>query len=199
VVEVVLTHPRLVDDLCRKMDVPSNICERAKQILRMADDMGITRYRSGSESAAAALLAAMRELCYPVSGFMVASRAMITSKTLFKMLRLFIAALDIKTTIDPACYAKRIAEMLRLPNDVVEESVKLCRIGVRGKDYIGIAAACVYIASSRIGIGGVTQELLSKITGVSHVTLRKRIKELVKALKYSEIHNIHNQRKQADG
>jgi len=189
VVGVVLTQPRLVDNLCRKMDVPSEICERAKQILRMADDAGITRFRSGSEASAAALLAAMREFCYPVSGYMVAWRAMITSGSLFKMLRLLLSTLGVKIVVDPACYAKRLAEMLNLPSSVAEESVKICRAGLEGRDFIGVAAACIYLACDRMGVGGVTQELLSKVTGVSQVTIRKRVKELRKALKTGERHD----------
>jgi transcription initiation factor TFIIIB Brf1 subunit/transcription initiation factor TFIIB len=186
VVGVVLTQPRLVDDLCRKMDVPSEVCERAKQILRMADGAGITRFRSGSESAAAALLAAMREFCYPVSGYMVAWRAMVRSSSLFKVLRLLISTLGIKVVVDPACYAKRLAEMLRLPSSAAEESVKMCRAGLEGRDFIGVAAACIYLACDRVGVGGVTQELLSRATGVSQVTIRKRVKELRRALKMGE-------------
>jgi transcription initiation factor TFIIIB Brf1 subunit/transcription initiation factor TFIIB len=189
VVGVVLTQPRLVDDLCRKIGVPSEICERAKQLLRMADDAGITRFRSGSESAAAALLAAMRELCYPVSGYMVAWHAMVRSKTLFKMLRLLLSTLGVKIVADPACYAKRLAEVLKLPSSVAEEAVKICRAGLEGRDFVGVAAACIYLACDRVGVGGVTQELLSKATGVSQVTIRKRVKELRNALKTGERHD----------
>ena len=87
----------------------------------------------------------------------------------------------------PENYVPRFVSDLKLPSEVqritmeILAKAKQVRNLVTGRDPRGLAAAAIYIASIMTD-NRVTQRDISRVSGVTEVTIRNRYKELVSRL-----------------
>jgi transcription initiation factor TFIIB len=185
---VVVTRAEVVDELCSDLELPDDVCSRAKEVLVAADIAGATKRFPARVIAAGVVIAACRELCHPVSAYVVMAFAGATTRSVFRFLRQ-LAPVGLKAVTDPRCYARRLAGLLGLSEEEARVAEELCERASKanissGRDYIALAAACVYVANRLVKGWNteVTQRRLCHLTGISEVTLRKRIRELVEVL-----------------
>ena len=87
----------------------------------------------------------------------------------------------------PENYVPRFISDLGLPSEVQKTTMEILKAArkvrglVTGRDPRGLAAAAIYIASI-ISDCRVTQRDISRVSGVTEVTIRNRYKELVSKL-----------------
>ena len=87
---------------------------------------------------------------------------------------------------DPIGYVSRIAEKVRISGKAQGVAVKILRQAKRkriimGKDPAGVAAAALYIAC-QLESENVTQKEVAEAAGTTEVTVRNRMKGIVKKL-----------------
>jgi transcription initiation factor TFIIB len=186
---VVVTRPEVVEELCSDLELPSDVCDRAKELLTAADIVGATKRLPARVVAAGVVAAACRELCHPLPAHIVAAFAGATARSVFRFLRQLASSVSLRIITDARCYARRLAGLLGLSEEEARAAEELCERASKanissGRDYVALAAACVYIANRLVKGWNteVTQRRLCHITGVSEVTLRKRIREIAERL-----------------
>jgi len=189
---VVVTKTEVVEDLCHVLELPSDMCEKAKQLLSVADMSGVTKSFSSKVIAAGVVIATCKDVCYPLAAHVVLKVADADGYRTFMFLRRLADAARLKLYTPPQCYARKIAELLKLGEKETKTAEEICgkaqMLGIAdGRDPIALAAACIYIAYRLINGWDtkLTQPLLSKLTGCSEVTIRKRIREIATALSIS--------------
>ncbi|MHA2022982.1 MAG: transcription initiation factor IIB, partial [Candidatus Thorarchaeota archaeon] len=139
-------------------------------------------------TAAAAVYAACRHRGSPRSIEEIADHSREGKKKISAHYRMLVTKLKIRMPISsPQMYVPRFISELGLPRDVQRTTIdiltraKQVRGLVTGRDPRGLAAAAIYVAAI-MNDCRVTQRQISKISGVTEVTIRNRYKEIVAKL-----------------
>jgi len=173
--------------LCQVLGISENIKQRGAEIFRECEQYKMMRGRTTTVFSAACLYAASREegTSKTLTDFTNACYARRSDISAYY--RLIIKTLDIKPNImSPVSYISRIGS-----NTVPPISVKTQQQAVRllqelsnkeGKDPVGLAAASLYFCCSLKG-WDYTQRTIAMAAGITEVTIRNRMKDMLKQLK----------------
>ncbi|MFX0097342.1 MAG: transcription initiation factor IIB family protein [Candidatus Hodarchaeota archaeon] len=183
-----ISATREVQRITSQLDVPELVRKTAISIGKKAVNRGLARGRSAVDIAAGSVLIAARLHKMPVSHKEITKVSKIpTEEKLGKVYRSITRALKIKIPVPKSShFVSQLASKLGLSMKVQTEAYKtLKRLEgtniSHGRDPRGIAGAAIYIASIVKGERR-TQSEVSRATGITEVTLRKRYKELVQRL-----------------
>jgi len=173
--------------LSDKVSTSDSVKEEASVIYRKALDEGIIRGRSIAAIAAASLYAACRITGTPRSLKEIADKSLVKKKDVARCYRLLLRELDMQMP-NPSYlkYLTKISEMVGISGRVQADADKILKGAkenriLSGKDYRGLPAAALYIASV-INNEKVTQKDLADAAGVTEVTVRNRKNDLFKNL-----------------
>ena len=173
--------------LCQVLGISENIKQRGAEIFRECETYKMMRGRTTTVFSAACLYAASREegTSKTLTDFTNACYARRSDISAYY--RLIIKTLDIKPNImSPVSYISRIGSNTIPPINVQtqQRAVKLLNElnGKEGKDPVGLAAAALYYCCCLKG-WDYTQRTIALAAGITEVTIRNRIKDMLKQLK----------------
>jgi transcription initiation factor TFIIB len=173
--------------LSEKLHIPSAIKELAAVIYRKALEEDLTRGRSIAAIVAAATYAACRFTKTPKTLNDIVKVSSRSRGEVSRAYRLIVSTLKIEMpSHDPIGYVSRIAEKVKISGKAQGVAVKILRQAKRkriimGKDPAGVAAAALYIAC-QLESENVTQKEVAEAAGTTEVTVRNRMKGIVKKL-----------------
>ncbi len=177
-----------IDRLSSQLGLSHGMREHAARLYRKLIAGRLWRSRSIDATAAAAVYAACRRRGSPRSIEEIAEHSRESKKKIAAHYRMLVTKLKLRMPISsPENYVSRFISDLNLPPEVqritvnIIERAKQVRNLVSGRDPRGIAAAAIYIASIMTD-HRVTQRDISRVSGVTEVTIRNRYKELVSRL-----------------
>ena len=176
--------------LCQVLGINENIKQRGAEIFRECEQYKMMRGRTTTVFSAACLYAASREsgTSKTLTDFTNACYARRSDISAYY--RLIIKTLDIKPNImSPISYISRIGSNTMPPINVQtqQKAVKLLNEldNKEGKDPVGLAAAALYYCCCLKG-WDYTQRTIAIAAGITEVTIRNRIKDMLKQLKDSD-------------
>lgn len=179
-----LNHMRVISSFLR---IPDSVEKEAARIYREAAVYGLTRCRSNETLVAASLYISCRLNGIPktIDEFEAATK--INKKSLTKFYKLLIRNLNIKlTAYSPFDYVGRFASALNLSPrtqtaavELIEEANK--KEALSGLNPISVAATTLYISCLQ-NKERRTQKQMAEATGITEVTLRKRVKDFLKKM-----------------
>jgi transcription initiation factor TFIIB len=116
--------------------------------------------------------------------------ASISDNIVKKCFKILVRELNLKSpNLDPISLIPRYCAELGLPISVERESIKVLQNFVNsqsicGKDPKGLCAGAIYLVA-KLKNKKVSQKEISRMVGVTEVTLRSRYKELMKQISFS--------------
>jgi transcription initiation factor TFIIB len=174
-----------IDRLSSQLGLSQGLREHAARMYRKLIAGRLWRSRSIDATAAAAVYAACRHRGSPRSIEEIAEHSRESKKKISAHYRMLVTKLKIRMPISsPENYVPRFISDLGLPSEVQKITMDILKAArkvrglVTGRDPRGLAAAAIYIASI-ISDCRVTQRDISRVSGVTEVTIRNRYKELV--------------------
>jgi transcription initiation factor TFIIB len=174
-----------IDRLSSQLGLSQGLREHAARMYRKLIAGRLWRSRSIDATAAAAVYAACRHRGSPRSIEEIAEHSREPKKKISAHYRMLVTKLKIRMPISsPENYVPRFISDLGLPSEVQKTTMEILKAArkvrglVTGRDPRGLAAAAIYIASI-ISDCRVTQRDISRVSGVTEVTIRNRYKELV--------------------
>ncbi len=173
--------------LSSQLRIPKIIREMAAMLYRQALKKDIIRGHSIDSIAAASVYAACRAWKIPRKLSEIAQYSRINCKEIGRSYRLMRRRLKITIpVVSPADFIPRFSTALILPEKVQQNAIKIIKLAHKkgltaGRNPAGLAAAAIYIASLLEGDHR-TQHQITKVAGVTEVTLRNRYKEFIKKL-----------------
>ena len=177
-----------IDRLSSQLSLSPSLKEHAARRYRKLSAGRLGRSRSIDATAAAAVYAACRHRGSPRSLEEIAEHSREDKKKIAAHYRMLVTKLKIRMPISsPGMYVPRFISELNLPRGVQRTTMdiltraKEVRGLVTGRDPRGLAAAAIYVAAI-MNDCRVTQRKISKVSGVTEVTIRNRYKELVAKL-----------------
>ena len=173
--------------LCQVLGINENIKQRGAEIFRECEKYKMMRGRTTTVFSAACLYAASREegTSKTLTDFTNACYARRSDISAYY--RLIIKTLDIKPNImSPVSYISRIGTNCIPPINVKtqQQAVRLLNEldSKEGKDPVGLAAAALYYCCCLKG-WDYTQRTVALAAGITEVTIRNRIKDMMKQIK----------------
>ncbi|MGY5873381.1 MAG: transcription initiation factor IIB [Candidatus Thorarchaeota archaeon] len=177
-----------IDRLSSQLGLSPSLKEHAARLYRKLIAGRLWRSRSIDATAAAAVYAACRHRGNPRSVEEIAEHSREGKKKISAHYRMLVTKLKIRMPISsPEMYVPRFVSELGLPREVQRTTMEILarakevRGLVTGRDPRGLAAAAIYV-SSIMNDCRVTQRDISRVSGVTEVTIRNRYKELVSKL-----------------
>lgn len=182
--------------ICQVLGISENIKQRGAEIFRECENYKMMRGRTTTVFSAACLYAASREegTSKTLTDFTNACYARRSDISAYY--RLIIKTLDIKPNImSPINYISRIGTNCIPPINVKtqQQAIRLLNEldNKEGKDPVGLAAASLYYCCCLKG-WDYTQRTIALAAGITEVTIRNRMKDMLrqlKKLKDSEFNN----------
>ena len=179
-------------NICNKIKIPEAVKERAAEIYREALERKLIRGRTINTLIAASLYLAIRETSTPRSLTDVAREAGVNKKDISANYRMLVTEFEIVLPImNPRDYTSKIGTLCEPPlqskvmimaNKIIQECEN--NMIVHGKDPVGFAASCLYIASKVASVlehsdkYDSTQRRISLAANVTEVTVRNRCKDI---------------------
>lgn len=163
--------------------IREDVISRARDIYRLSIEKSLVRGRSIAALAASSLYAAARETGTNVTLKDIQQACNTTRKDISRCYRLMLRELDMRMpVVDAAVCISRIADNAGLSGDVRREARALLKSAsaggiAAGKDPMGLAAAALYLACTRLGEHE-TQKNIAHAAHVTEVTIRNRYKGL---------------------
>ncbi|RLI58641.1 MAG: hypothetical protein DRO87_05140, partial [Candidatus Thorarchaeota archaeon] len=177
-----------IERLSSQLGLSQSLKEHAARLYRKLIAGRLWKSRSIDATAAAAVYAACRHRRSPRSVEEIAEHSRESKKKISAHYRMLVTKLKLRMPISsPRNYVPRFVSELGLPPEVQQmtmsilEQAREVRGLVTGRDPRGLAAAAIYIASIMTD-NRVTQRDISRVSGVTEVTIRNRYKELVTRL-----------------
>jgi transcription initiation factor TFIIB len=179
---------RNITKVSYELGLPRNVLETASYIYRRAISEDLIKGRSVQTIAAASIYLACRQ-CGVIRKIDEVSRAAnLSRKEGARAIRFLLRRLDLDAPLYPfEGYISKYVSHLSLPGETEKIALTLADTAFRlrltsGRGASSIAASCVYIACQVSGESR-TQGDISKIAGVTEVTIRNRYKELLENMK----------------
>ena len=173
----------LLDSLKTKLSLPESVVQKSALMYRKSVAKKILVGRSTAEILCSLVYLACRLSNTPRSIQDISDAANIKKKSLQRIYRMLLRELDIKPeTFSPTDFVNKISysvnaseQSRRLAIEILTESIKTgyCE----GKNPVGLASASVYLAAAKHG-ESVSQVDISRVSGISAVTIRERAKIL---------------------
>jgi len=187
---------RILSRRISKLNLPNHIVQDAIHIYRRAVSLKMTSGRNIRVMLASSVYAACRRAGHPISVEDIAEAFEVSPKRLGKTFRLIASKLQIRTLppkIESIVY--NVSSRLIIDYRVVSEAVKIARKAEKvlppGRNPYGVAAAALYIAAQAHG-ERLRQKDVASAAGVTEVTLRARIKELMSIIQSNSVSNINS-------
>ena len=177
----------LLDAMSSKLGLPESVVEETAYLFRKIAARKILAGRSTSAMLCATIYITCRITDTPRTLQDVVEAGNIKKKTLQRTYRFLAKELDISPeAYSPSEFVTRISKGLTLSQKTQRLAFKILDLCAKkqvstSKNPMAMAAAAIHLAST-INIERVTQSKISKISGISAVTIRERKKEIVKKI-----------------
>ena len=174
----------LLDAISSKLALPESVVEETAYLFRKIAARKILAGRSTSAMLCATIYITCRITDTPRTLQDVVEAGNIKKKVLQRTYRFLAKELDLSPeAYSPSEFVTRIAKGLTLSEKTQRLAFKILDLCAKkqvsaSKNPMAMAAAAVYLAST-ITVEGVSQLKISKISGISAVTIRERRKEIV--------------------
>jgi transcription initiation factor TFIIB len=176
-----------------KLGLSDSLVEETAYLYRKVEDKGLVRGRTIPGMLVACIYLACRRGGHPRTLKDVSAKSNIKRKNIAMNCRIIMEELEITTPVfDPMKCVVRVANAAQLSERTTRHSFKMMSELLRkktltaGKDPMGLAASILYIACRETGETK-TQLYMARASGVTKVTIRNRIRALVKDLNLSMI------------
>jgi transcription initiation factor TFIIB len=176
-----------------KLGLSDSLLEEIAYMYRKIEDNGLVRGRTIRGMLVACVYVACRKSGHPRTLKDISAKSNIKRKDIAKNCRLVMEELDISSSVvDPMKCIVRVANAAQLGEKTTRHAFKMMSELLRkktltaGKDPMGLAASILYIATKETGETK-TQLDMAKASGVTEVTIRNRIRALVKDLNLSTV------------
>jgi transcription initiation factor TFIIB len=176
-----------------KLGLSDSLVEEIAYMYRKVEDRGIVRGRTIRGMLVACVYVACRRSGHPRTLKDISAKSNISRKDIAKNCRLVMEELGITSSlVDPMKCIIRVANAAQLGERTTRHAFKMMSELLRkktltaGKDPMGLAASILYIATKETGETK-TQLDMAKASGVTEVTIRNRIRALVKDLNLSKV------------
>jgi transcription initiation factor TFIIB len=176
-----------------KLGLSDSLIEEIAYMYRKIENKGLTRGRTIRGILVACIYIACRKSGHPRTLKDVAAKSNTKRKVIAKNCKLVMEELGITSSVvDPMNCIVRVANAAQLNERTTRHAFKMMSELLRkktltaGKDPMGLAASILYIATKETGETK-TQLDMAKASGVTEVTIRNRIRALVKDLNLSKV------------
>jgi transcription initiation factor TFIIB len=176
-----------------KLGLSDSLVEEIAYMYRKVEDRGIVRGRTIRGMLIACVYIACRKSGHPRTLKDISAKSNISRKDIAKNCRLVMRELGISSSVvDPMKCIIRVANAAQMNERTTRHAFKMMSELLRkktltaGKDPMGLAASILYIASKETGETK-TQMDMARASGVTEVTIRNRIRALVKDLNLSTV------------
>jgi transcription initiation factor TFIIB len=182
-----LNHANLeIDRLGSVMQAPKSVREATAKLYRTVSKKGLVRGRSIEGVVASCLYIIFKKFNIPKTISEIAEKTDIDKKKIGRYYRTLCneLGLNLKAT-DPMSHLPKYSSELGLSSDCnacakkIIQATKDYNIAM-GKDSRGMCAASIYIAGKLTHSEGITQAMLSDMSGITETTIRNRQKEICK-------------------
>ena len=177
----------LLDAMSSKLGLPESVVEETAYLFRKIAARKILAGRSTSAMLCATIYITCRITDTPRTLQDIVEAGNIKKKVLQRTYRFLAKELDISPeAYSPSEFVTRISKGLTLSEKTQRLAFKILDLCAKkqvstSKNPMAMAAAAIHLAST-INIERVTQSKISKISGISAVTIRERKKEIVKKI-----------------
>lgn len=174
--------------LKEKMGLSDSIIERASFLYRKSSDANLIRGRSVKSVVGACIYAACRDMDTHRTIIDISRHLQERRKVVAKTYRTLFRELGLSTPMaDPIKSIIKFANNLKIPESAKRDAVLIFDIlsenkVVAGKKPDAVSAASVYMACIRTNVN-MSQQTISRVSGVSTVTIRNRVNEFSKYVK----------------
>jgi transcription initiation factor TFIIB len=174
-----------LDMIRDRLGLPDSVVEKTAYIYRKIQEKGLVRGRTIKGALAVAAYIACRDMEIPRTLREMAEIANVKEKETSKLYRKVVVELDLKVPmIDPKRNMVRIANKCGISEKTKRYAIKimdtiLTKGASAGKDPMGLAAAILYLSGKHYK-ERVNQMKISEAAGVTEVTLRHNLKDIVK-------------------
>ncbi|MDH3501126.1 MAG: transcription factor TFIIB [Nitrosopumilus sp.] len=173
----------LLDGLRSKLGLPEHVVEKSAYLFRKVKRKKLLLGRSNRAVLCAVVYIACRLTDTPRTITDVAKAGGVKNKIIYRLYRLLASNLDIHSkSYSPDEFITRISNEVMISEKTKRDARKILEIGQKkglneGKHPMSMAAAAVYLGSQRNN-EKVSQMNISRVSGISAVTIRNRVKEL---------------------
>ncbi|MFW9902740.1 MAG: transcription initiation factor IIB family protein [Candidatus Thorarchaeota archaeon] len=173
------------------LNFSKDVSEAAIYLYQLALDKDMIKGRSVIGMISAAIYLACRKKRAPITLKEIAEVAGISSKDLGRGIRVFLQNMSIQTmSHDPIILINRLSEKLGLTMYTQKVAVEILQAAKEkhatiGKVPMSLAASAIYIATIKTGERR-TQQQISNSSGITPVTIRNRVRNLVEVLALSD-------------
>jgi transcription initiation factor TFIIB len=181
-----------INRLANLLGLSNLIKDEALMIYRTAVNKGLIKGRRVNGVVAASIYLACRKYQFPITLDEISKYSEVDRKDVARFFRLLIRETNLKISVaDPIVFIERFIETLKLKRyfftKAKELLMKAKEKGITaGKDPAGLAAAVIYIVATLEG-ENITQKDVARVAGVTEVTVRNRLREMIKKLNISGI------------
>jgi len=171
------------------LNLPQHVKELAASVYRKAFNASLLRGRSINAMVAAALYYACRVEKVPRTLQEILNESIIEAREVHRCYQTMVTELKLTVpVIDPLIMIPKFVAALDLSNEVEKTTTQIVRVYLKhnslsGKDPKGFISAAIYLACQHHKELR-SQYQISKIIGVTEVTLRARYKEMTKIVKF---------------
>jgi transcription initiation factor TFIIB len=176
-----------------KLGLSDSLVEEIAYMYRKVEDKGLTRGRTIRGMLVACIYIGCRRSGHPRTLKDISAKSNTKRKVIAKNCRLVMEELGITSSVvDPMNCIVRVANAAQLNERTTRHAFKMMSELLRkktltaGKDPMGLAASILYIASKETGESK-TQIDMARASVVTEVTIRNRIRALVKDLNLSKV------------
>ncbi len=192
--------------MCLGLNIPDYVKDTAWKIYKTCATKKLTMGRSIDEFVVSAIYASIRIHKIPRIFEEVIGISGISQKRAIKCLRMIITEVfpELNLIYEPISVEQLVfcfGEKLRLSVDIQLEARDLLKTAfnrkviTEGKNLVGYVCSALYIATKQFGLN-ITQGEISKIGGITEVTLRSRNKELNAIIEDDDSHKELEEEKQ---
>lgn len=174
---------REIASMCDRINLPTNIKERANKLFKQVYESKSLRGRSNDAISAACLYIACRQEGVPRTFKEICAISRISKKEISRSFKLIIKNLETNVdVITSGDFMSRFCANLGLPPKIQQAATYIARKAVdfdlvSGRSPISVAAASIYMAS-QASADKKSQKEISEIAGVAEVTIRQSYKEM---------------------
>jgi transcription initiation factor TFIIB len=174
-----------MEKLKEKLCLSDAIMERAAYLYRKAARAQLIRGRSIKGVVGACMYIACREMDATRTFIDISKTLQESRSSIAKNYRMLFQNLKLTVSVpDPIKGIVKIANNLEMPENTKREAIKIFdtlkeRKLIAGKKPDAVAATVIYMASIKTGLN-LSQQKISKVSGITGVTIRNRYKEYIK-------------------
>lgn len=177
----------LLDGIAAKLALPKSVTEHTAYIFRKIESKKILAGRSTADMIYAAVYITCRITNTPRTLQDIAEAGNVKKKNIQRAHRILVKELEIYPQIyNPIEFVTRIAKFANISEKTERQAFKILHIAEKNnistsKNPMAMAAASISLAST-INKERISQMQISKISGISTVTIRDRVKEIKKKI-----------------